>query len=147
MKAVAESVGRWVISGTEGTGRQHCLSLKPLPGYFDHRTGSNSSSKRWVGRVWRPVHRYAHRPVYGRSLCAPRCCRLSPVQCREPGGPTVGLSLARELAQYSRPHDAGRAGSGIATELGDAGHRQIVLYTLWRSIPCSTWSSPASSLA
>lgn len=120
MKAVAESVGRWVISGTEGTGRAALLVFETFAWMFrpPYRFKQLFQAMEFVGvgslfivtltglftgAVFALQGAVAFRLFNAESLV----------------GPTVGLSLARELAPVlTGLMVTGRAGSGIATELG-----------------------------
>ena len=120
MRAFTESIGRWVINGTEGTGRAAILFGETLvwtirPPYRIRNlfvamefVGVGSLfivmlTGLFTGAVFALQGAGAFRLFNAESLV----------------GPTVGLSLARELSPVlTGLMVTGRAGSGIATELG-----------------------------
>ena len=120
MRAFTESIGRWVIQSTEGTGRAAILCAETFawtlrPPYRNKQlfnamefVGVGSIfivllTGLFTGAVFALQGAGAFRMFNAESLV----------------GPTVGISLARELSPVlTGLMVTGRAGSGIATELG-----------------------------
>ncbi|MGC6418058.1 MAG: MlaE family ABC transporter permease [Bradymonadia bacterium] len=120
MRAFTESIGRWVIQSTEGTGRAAILcaetfawTLRPpyrIKQLFNAMEFVGVGSifivlltGLFTGAVFALQGAGAFRMFNAESLV----------------GPTVGISLARELSPVlTGLMVTGRAGSGIATELG-----------------------------
>ena len=120
MRAFTESVGRWVINTTEGTGRAAMLcaetvmwSLRPP---YRIRQFFNAMEFVGVGSLFIVILTGVFTGAVF-ALQGAGAFRLFNAESLV--GPTVGLSLARELSPVlTGLMVTGRAGSGIATELG-----------------------------
>ncbi|MEE2788771.1 MAG: ABC transporter permease [Myxococcota bacterium] len=120
MRAFTESIGRWVIHGTEGTGRAAILFGETLiwtirPPY---RVRNLFTAMEFVG-VGSLFIVMLTGLFTGAVFALQGAGAFRLFNAESLVGPTVGLSLARELSPVlTGLMVTGRAGSGIATELG-----------------------------
>ena len=120
MRAFTESIGRWFIDGTEGTGRAAMLlgetlmwSIRP-----PYRIRNLFVSMEFVG-VGSLFIVMLTGLFTGAVFALQGAGAFRLFNAESLVGPTVGLSLARELSPVlTGLMVTGRAGSGIATELG-----------------------------
>ncbi|MBV70536.1 MAG: ABC transporter permease [Myxococcales bacterium] len=120
MRGFTESIGRWVIQGTEGTGRAAMLCAETLSWTFrpPYRIKQLFNAMEFVG-VGSIFIVLLTGLFTGAVFALQGAGAFRMFNAESLVGPTVGISLARELSPVlTGLMVTGRAGSGIATELG-----------------------------
>jgi phospholipid/cholesterol/gamma-HCH transport system permease protein len=120
VRAFTESIGRWVIQSTEGTGRAALLVFETLAWTFrpPYRIRQFFNAMEFVG-VGSIFIVLLTGLFTGAVFALQGAGAFRMFNAESLVGPTVGISLARELSPVlTGLMVTGRAGSGIATELG-----------------------------
>jgi phospholipid/cholesterol/gamma-HCH transport system permease protein len=120
VRAFTESIGRWVIEGTEGIGRAAMLCSETIAWTFrpPYRIRQFFNAMEFVG-VGSIFIVLLTGLFTGAVFALQGAGAFRMFNAESLVGPTVGISLARELSPVlTGLMVTGRAGSGIATELG-----------------------------